>query len=200
MQNKITKKVDENFNNEYEINKRIKRIHCYQYYFIPFLDVKKIILEKIKNTNNILINNNKNEEFIVIEYNFQDCISIKDYLNTYNEQGNKLLDLYYFVIYEINIMNNNHIYFKSFDDKNIVINEDLDYPFITNFYDCIVDENNNEEIVKKNNEVISNYFIELFKKFGNKESKCLQELRDSLKIKIKNSKDRLEEYEMILYT
>ena len=154
----------------------------------------------IKNTNNILINNNKNEEFIVIEYNFQDCISIKDYLNTYNEQGNKLLDLYYFVIYEINIMNNNHIYFKSFDDKNIVINEELDYPFITNFYDCIVDENNNEEIVKKNNEVISNYFIELFKKFGNKESKCLQELRDSLKIKIKNSKDRLEEYEMILYT
>ena len=125
MQNKITKKVDENFNNEYEVNKRIKRINCYEYYFIPFFDVKKVILEKIKYDNNsILKNNNKNEEFIVVEYNYNKCILISDYLNANKEKVNKVMDVYNFVMNEIRIINENHIYFKSFDDKNIVINEE----------------------------------------------------------------------------
>jgi len=125
MQNKITKKVDENFNNEYEVNKRIKRINCYEYYFIPFFDVKKVILEKIKYDNNsILKNNNNNEEFIVVEYNYNKCILISDYLNANKEKVNKVMDVYNFVMNEIRIINENHIYFKSFDDKNIVINEE----------------------------------------------------------------------------
>ena len=71
---------------------------------------------------------------------------------------------------------------------------------MTNFSDCIIDENDREEIYKRNNEVVTNYFEGLLEKVCNTESKCLQELRDCLKMKIKNSKDRLEEYEMILYT